>query len=40
MEVESRYFAILGQVTQYRVAGSRLVLSGSSGELTFERAIP
>jgi putative lipoprotein len=40
MEVESRYFAILGQVTQYRVAGSRLVLSGPSGELTFERATP
>ena len=38
MDVESRYFAILAQVTQYRLAGSRLVLSGPSGELTFERA--
>lgn len=40
MEVEDRYFAALAQVTQYRVAGSRLVLSGPSGELTFERATP
>lgn len=40
MEVESRYFAILSPVTQYRVAGSRLVLSGPSGELAFERATP
>jgi heat shock protein HslJ len=40
MDVESRYFAILSPVTQYRVAGSRLVLSGPSGELAFERATP
>jgi heat shock protein HslJ len=40
MDVESRYFTILGPVTQYRLAGSRLVLSGPSGELTFERATP
>jgi heat shock protein HslJ len=40
MEVEGRYFAILSPVTQYRVAGSRLVLSGPSGELAFERATP
>ena len=40
MEVEDRYFAALAQVTQYRVAGSRLVLSGPSGELVFERAAP
>ena len=38
--MEVRYFAILSPVTQYRVAGSRLVLSGPSGELTFERATP
>jgi putative lipoprotein len=38
MEVEGRYFAILVPVTHYRVAGSRLVLSGPSGELVFERA--
>jgi len=38
MDVEGRYFAILDKVTQYRLAGSRLVLSGPSGELTFERA--
>lgn len=40
MDVESRYFAALAQVTQYRVAGSRLVLSGPSGELAFERSTP
>jgi heat shock protein HslJ len=40
MEVEDRYFATLGRVTQYRRAGSRLVLSGPSGELAFERAAP
>jgi putative lipoprotein len=40
MEVEGRFFAILSPVTQYRVAGSRLVMSGPSGELAFERATP
>jgi hypothetical protein len=40
MEVEGRFFALLSPVTQYRVAGSRLVLSGPSGELAFERATP
>jgi putative lipoprotein len=40
MEVESRYFAVLARVTQYQVAGSRLILSGPSGELTFERPTP
>lgn len=40
MEVEDRYFAALGQVTHYRFAGSRLVLSGPSAELIFERATP
>jgi len=40
MDVEDRYFALLAQVTQYRFTGSRLVLSGPSGELTFERAMP
>jgi putative lipoprotein len=40
MDVESRYFALLAQVTHYRLAGSRLVLSGPSGELAFERAKP
>jgi hypothetical protein len=39
-QVEDRYFAALAQVTQYRVAGSRLVLSGSPAELAFERATP
>ena len=40
MDVESRYFAMLAQVTHYRLAGSRLVLGGPSGELAFERAKP
>jgi heat shock protein HslJ len=40
MDVESRFFAILAQVTRYRLAGPRLVLSGPSGELAFERATP
>jgi len=40
MDLESRYFAALAQVTQYRLTGSRLVLSGPSGELAFERASP
>jgi heat shock protein HslJ len=40
MDVEGRYFTILSPVTQYRVAASRLVLSGPSGELVFERATP
>ncbi|HEY7539308.1 MAG TPA: META domain-containing protein [Methylomirabilota bacterium] len=40
MDVEGRFFAALAQVTQYRVAGPRLVLSGPSGELAFERARP
>jgi putative lipoprotein len=40
MDIESRYFATLAQVTQYRLAGSRLVLTGPSGELAFERAKP
>ena len=38
MDVESRFFSVLAQVTQYRLAGPRLVLSGPSGELAFERA--
>jgi heat shock protein HslJ len=38
MDVEGRYFATLAEATQYRFHGSRLVLSGPSGELTFERA--
>jgi heat shock protein HslJ len=38
MEVEDRYFAVLGRATQYRLTGSRLILSGPSGELAFERA--
>ena len=40
MDVESRFFAILAQATQYRLAGPRLVLSGPAGELAFERATP
>ena len=40
MDVESRFFTVLAQVTQYRLAGPRLVLSGPSGELAFERAKP
>jgi heat shock protein HslJ len=40
MDVEGQFFALLAQVTQYRLAGPRLVLSGSSGELSFERATP
>jgi heat shock protein HslJ len=38
MDVESRFFSVLAQVTQYRLAGPRLVLSGPAGELAFERA--
>ena len=38
MDVEGQFFAALAQVTQYRLAGPRLVLSGASGELAFERA--
>jgi hypothetical protein len=38
MEVEDRYFAVLGRVAQYRLVGSRLILSGPAGELAFERA--
>ena len=40
MEVEGRYFAALGGVTQYALAGGRLVLSGASAKLTFERTAP
>ena len=40
MEVEGLYFAALGGVTQYALAGGRLVLSGASAKLTFERAAP
>ena len=40
MDVESRFFSVLAQATQYRLAGSRLILSGPSGELAFERAKP
>ena len=40
MEVEGLYFAALGRVTQYALAGGRLVLSGESAKLAFERAAP
>ena len=40
MDVEGRFFSALAQATQYRLAGPRLVLSGPSGELAFERATP
>jgi heat shock protein HslJ len=40
MEVEGLYLAALGRVTQYALAGGRLVLSGESAKLTFERATP
>ena len=40
MEVEDRYLAALGRATQYTLAGGRLVLSGASGTVTFERAAP
>jgi heat shock protein HslJ len=40
MEVEGLYFAALGGVTQYALAGGHLVLSGASAKLTFERAAP
>ena len=40
MEVEDLYFAVLGRVTQYTLASGRLILSGESAKLTFERAVP
>ena len=40
MEVEDRYLAALGRATQYALAGARLVLTGASGTVTFERAVP
>jgi heat shock protein HslJ len=40
MEVEDGYLAALGRATQYTLAGGRLVLSGASGTVTFERAAP
>ncbi|MGH7301717.1 MAG: META domain-containing protein [Candidatus Rokuibacteriota bacterium] len=40
MEVEGLYFAALGRVTQYTLVSGRLILSGESAKLTFERSVP
>jgi heat shock protein HslJ len=40
MEVEARYLTVLGGATKYVLAGGRLVLSGSAGEMVFERPAP
>jgi len=40
MEVEARYLTVLGGATKYVFAGRRLVLSGSAGEMVFERPAP
>jgi|SRR5262245_13564425 len=40
MEVEARYLTALGQVTQYMLAGGRLVLRGPGGDMVFEHPAP